>query len=60
MRNPPRRNLSLEALLEKRDHLKIQMNLVEHGPKPDAARLHNMRIELEELESQISRHRAIY
>lgn len=60
MRNPPPRNLALEALLEERDHLQIQINLIEHTVKPDAAKLESMRRELEELENRISRHRAIY
>jgi hypothetical protein len=33
MRDPSPRNLVLEALLEERDHLNIQINLVEHSPR---------------------------
>lgn len=55
MRIPPPRNLALEALLDERDHLKIQINLFEHGPQPDPATLQNMRDELKELERRISR-----
>jgi predicted nucleic acid-binding Zn-ribbon protein len=53
MRNPPR-NLPLEALLEERDHLKIQISLLEHGPRPDPAALDKMRSELEAIERRIS------
>jgi hypothetical protein len=60
MKNPPLRNSALEALLEERDHLQIQINLIEHAVKPDAARLASMRRSLDELESRISRHRATY
>jgi hypothetical protein len=58
MRNPPQRNLALEALLEERDQLRIQISLLEHSPKADAAILKDMRSELEEIESRISRHQA--
>jgi hypothetical protein len=58
MRNPPPRNLALEALLEERDHLRIQISLLEHGPKADEAGLERMRSELAQIESRISRHQA--
>jgi hypothetical protein len=54
MRNPPPRNLALEALLEERDHLRIQINLLEHDRRTDAATLERMRSELEEMESRIA------
>ena len=57
MRNPPQRNLALEALLEDRDHLRIQINLLEHSLKTDPVVLERMRGELEAIESRISRHR---
>jgi hypothetical protein len=60
MRNPPPRNLALEALLEERDHLKIQISLLEHHPRPDTAKLEAIRGELEELESRISRYQPGY
>jgi hypothetical protein len=60
MRNPPPRNLILEALLEERDHLKIQINLLEHGPTSDGAKLQSMRGELQEIEKCISRHQPGY
>jgi phage shock protein A len=60
MRNPPPPNSALETLLEERDHLQIQINLIEHAVKPDAAKLASLRRELEELESRISRYRTIY
>lgn len=60
MRNPPRRDLALEALLEERDHLKIRISLLEDSMRPDAAKLKSMRRELADLESRISRKRAVY
>jgi hypothetical protein len=58
MRNPPQRDLALEALLEERDHLRIQINLLEHGAKADEVGLERMRSELAEIESLISRRQA--
>ena len=58
MRNPPPRDLALEALLEDRDHLRIQINLLEHRPTTDSVVLEHMRWELEAIESRISRHRS--
>lgn len=60
MRNPPPRNLALEALLEERDHLTIQINLLEHSPRSNATKLETMRSQLEEIESRISRHQTVY
>lgn len=60
MRDPSPRNLALEALLEERDHLKIQINLLEHSPRTDAAKLEAMRGELEEIERRISLHQPGY
>jgi hypothetical protein len=48
--------LALEALLEKRDHLKIQTNLLEHGSRPNAVELEALRGHLEQIERRISRH----
>lgn len=56
MRNPSPRNLALEALLEERDHLMIQINLLVHSPRIDAAKLEAMRVELKEIERRIFRH----
>jgi hypothetical protein len=58
VRNPQPRNSALEALLEERDHLRIQINLFEHSPMSDAARLESIRRELEEIEARISRHKS--
>ena len=58
MRNPPPRDLALEALLEDRDHLRIQINLLEHSPTTNPVILEDMRRELEAIESRISRHRS--
>ncbi len=55
MRKPPQRDLALGALLEQRDHLKIQISLLADSVKPDAAELKSIRRELAELESRISR-----
>jgi hypothetical protein len=60
MRNPPPRNLVLEALLEERDHLKIQANLLEHGPRANLVELELMRGQLEEIEHRICRHQTLY
>lgn len=60
MRNPPPRNLALESLLEERDHLKIEANLFEHGPRPNPAELELLHALLEEIERRISQHQNVY
>jgi hypothetical protein len=60
MRNPPPRNLALESLLEERDHLKIEANLLELGPRPNLAELELIHAQLEEIERRISQHQTVY
>ena len=60
MRNPPPRNVALESLLEERDHLKIQTNLLQHGPRPNPAEVELIRAQLEGIERRISQHQSIY
>lgn len=53
-RQPRPANLRLEALLDERDHLKIQLSLLSDSSSPDEAELEETRRALIDLEHQIS------
>ena len=53
------RDVRLDGLLERRDHLKIRIGILEQDPDPRPGLLADARKELAELEQDIAQHRPL-
>ena len=54
-RQQPPKDPELEALLDERDHLHIQLSLAADDPSPDPDKLRAMSLRLAHLETEIAR-----
>lgn len=60
MRQPRPDMPRLEALLDQRDHLKVQISILVDAAKPDQAKLKSLRRALSDLEKQIETYKQTY
>ncbi len=56
MSSPPPRDGALEALLDERDHLNVQISLAMDTDRPDFGKIQLLRRRLEHVENVIPRH----
>jgi hypothetical protein len=57
MNRTPKADAALDKLTEERDHINIQISLLNDGPQSDPARMHRLQRTVEDLDKRIAQYR---